>query len=89
MGPVTQWRCLSCETPEGFAGGALCRRCEADEADAAIETLRVMLMDEAARMAGEVAAARLVKRAAPGYYDGWLPGHERRACVAIALALLL
>lgn len=41
------------------------------------------------RMAGEVAAARLVKRAAPGYYDGWLPGHGRRACIAIALALLL
>lgn len=91
VGPVTQWRCLSCgKMGEGFAGGALCRRCDADEAeawqefdrasndhDAAIETLRVMLTDIAGFCAGEARA-------------GWkADDNERRACIAIALALLL
>ena len=83
--PVTQWRCLGCGSVEGSAGCDLCRACEASEAeawqtfdrvesdrDAAIETLRVFLLNHAETCAR-------IKH----------PYHERRACIAIALALLL
>ena len=88
--------CLSCQEREAGEGEALCPRCEADEVDAwqafdrvlddreaAIETLREMLLDEA-----RMRAARASKRP-PVFRTGDARSLPGQACLAIALALLL
>ncbi len=89
-----QLRELSVAYSGPVEGEVLCPRCEADEAEAwrefdrasndheaAIETLRAMLLEHACGLAE---GARELRR------EGEASGHlEPRACIAIALALLL
>jgi len=66
-------------------GHVACGQCREDDRDAAIETLRVMLLEHAAGQASAVRETRV---------DPWSNSEdttdlEHGACIAIALALLL